>query len=346
MIELKLPAKNAKISLQTVVQKQFFEAKAQRAEMDGSLDFKWYSLGREGSDRSCPLPVSFLWEEKDTPETAEIEYYHLLVSETEDMHKPWVYITKECSYDVYNLKVGTRYFWCVQKNGKRSEVFSFETLLTLPRFLKVDHIANVRDIGGYRVEGGRIRQGLVYRGGEFELHMQLSPAGAEELRRLGIRTDLDMRAEAEWMNFATSENIGIRRFYVPSEPYDKVFNKKQRPALKNFFKPFTIPKNYPIYFHCWGGADRTGTFAFIIGAFLGMSYEDLIYEYEVTSLAIWGIRSRNYGEFCDFLELFMNLPGKTLREKSTTFLKKYAGITDKQLDVVYNILVEKDEIGQ
>ena len=33
---------------------------------------------------------------------------------------------------------------------------------------------------------------------------------------------------------------------------------------------------YPVYIHCTGGADRTGTLAFLINALLGVGEDDLI----------------------------------------------------------------------
>lgn len=342
MLNLNFPHDDATISLQTATQKKFVDREKERAAMDGDLTFKWYDLEREGGDCTIPLPVSFVWEETENLDKND-GWFYLLVSECPDMKSPWVYVTKENRYDVYNLKVGTTYYWCVQKNGKRSEQFTFRTLLTLPRCLKVEEISNVRDMGGYKVEEGTIRQGMVYRGGEFELHMSLSPQGMEELRRLKIRTELDMRGEATGkVDYTTAEAIGMTRVFVPSVPYGTVFEKKQRSALKDFFKVFAQPKNYPIYFHCWGGADRTGTFAFILGALLGMTYEDLIYEYEFTSLAVWGIRSRYYKEFQRFLELFMGLPGVTLRDKATIFLKSHVRLTDKQVNAIYDCMVEKN----
>ena len=337
------PMQGALVRLDTPDQKKFTEEEEYRAAMDGALTFKWYALERDGRDRTAPLPVSFSWEEILGEEEKAVDaYYFLLISEKEDMTCPLVYLTRETSLDVYNLKVGTDYYWCVQKEGKRSDVAAFRTALTLPRCLLIEGISNVRDMGGYAVEEGVMRQGLVFRGGELELHMHLTPKGAEELRRLGIRTDLDMRGEAtDKVDYPTSELVGMTRVFVPSVPYDDVFRKDQRKALKQFYTVFTSQASYPIYYHCWGGADRTGTFAYILGALCGMKREDLIYEYEFTSLSIWGTRSRNYEKFLAFEEKFFALPGATLRDKAKYYLKKYASLTDRQIERIYAIMVEK-----
>ena len=217
MIKLISPGDGQEISLQTEIQKQFFADELHRAQMDGALTFQWYDLKRQGEDHSAPAPVVFSWQESECGN--EHAAYYLLVSEHADMRAAWYYVTEQTEHAVYNLKVNTAYYWCVQRNGKRSKIASFKTADTLPRCIKIDHISNVRDMGGYRVKGGRIRQGLLYRGGEFELHLQLCDKGARELLRLGVRTELDMRGEARGqVDFTTAEAIGIARIYVPNEP--------------------------------------------------------------------------------------------------------------------------------
>lgn len=342
MIILLSPQENSIVSLQTSAQKAFIADEERRAALDGELTFKWYDLEKEGSDRTLPLPVTFRWEEM--PENCEPvdAYFYLLVSENADMSNAFVYITRDTDYKVFNLKVGTKYYWRVQKHGQVSNILSFNTALTLPRCLKIDFISNVRDIGGYKTDNGIIRQGLAYRGGEFEPHMQLCPDGAAELCRLNIKTELDMRGEVDGIvQLTAGEAIGMKRIYVPSVPYQFVFREEEKPALNKFFKVFCDKSNYPIYFHCWGGADRTGTAAFVLGAFLGMSYEELVYEYEFTSLSFWGTRTRNYCNFIEFVKQFMLLEGETLKEKGKTFLSAHARLTDEEIQTIHDIFIKK-----
>lgn len=344
MIYLTAPKEGAVCSLSTEIQRLFIGEEDRRAAMDGNLTFRWYDLVKEGCDRSLPEGVVFRWRTDSDPDEKGMVKgcYFLLISEHEDMRDALVTVCKRASATVYNLKIDTRYFWCVQRLGKRSAVRSFRTSYELPRCIKIDGISNVRDMGGYTVEEGKIRQGLVYRGGEFERHMALTPEGAEQLRALGIRTDLDMRGEAVGkVDYATSALFGMDWRLIPSVPYTEVFAKKNQKNVRAFYKVFTKKSAYPIYYHCWGGADRTGTFAFILGAFLGMKREDLIFEYEFTSLATWGARSRNYREFAAFLEKFDALKGNTDREKATSYLKGFAGLSDKELALIYDTMVEK-----
>ena len=344
MINLIAPSAGEIVSLQTNTQKTFIAEEDKRAAIDGALTFHWYALEQQGTDRSLPLPVHFAWERVAEEDEKIGGNYFLLIGETPDLANAQVYITPDTAYDVYNLKIGTKYWFAVQNNGKRSAVSFFETALEFPRNIKIDGISNVRDMGGYPVKGGKLRQGLIYRGGEFELHMHVTADGADAIRRLGIKTDLDMRGEAIGkVDFPTSELLGMKRAFVPSGAYEDALSKKNRTAIRKFYKVFTNPKNYPIYFHCWGGADRTGTFAFILGAFLGMKYEDLIYEYEFTSLAIWGLRSRNYPKFIAVLDGLNAMKGETLQEKAATYLKEFVGLNDKQLKTIYSVMVEPDD---
>lgn len=344
MIELMSPTGGREISLQTDTQRKFIEDEQHRAQMDGALTFQWYDLVKQGEDHSVPVPVVFSWQEHEPANNGAA--YYLLVSEHADMKDAWFYVTEQTEYAVYNLKVNTAYYWCVQKNGRRSEIEHFQTADALPRCIKLGGISNVRDMGGYRVKNGRIRQGLVYRGGEVELHMQLGAEGAQDLLRLGVKTELDMRGEAcGQVDFTTAEAIGIARVFVPSVPYGAIFEKEHAPRLREFFEIFADPTRYPVYFHCWGGADRTGTFAYILGAALGMSEQDLITDYEFTSLSIWGVRSRNYGDFQAFLQKFAALPGRNAQERARAFLVQYAGLTSEQIAIIEDTLLEKDENG-
>ena len=342
MLKLLYPTKDQYVSLQSPAQEAFIKDEERRATIDGNLTYCWYDLKIEGDERTTPLPVEFSWQETTGDTEPSDAYFYLMISENQDMSNSWVYITKDTLYKVYNLKVDTVYYWRVQKHGKVSDISSFSTMPTLPRCLKIDGISNVRDMGGYAVKGGKIRQGLAYRGGEFEPHMQLHPSGAIELHRLGIKTEIDMRNEAiNTIQLTAAQAIGIKRILVPFNPYQSVFCAEECESLNAFFKLFTKKENYPVYFHCWGGADRTGTAAFILGSLLGMNYNDLIYEYEFTSLSVWGIRTRNYCNFIEFVDKFKRLDGENLQEKARIFLKLYSNLTDNEIDEIQNILIEK-----
>jgi hypothetical protein len=324
------------VSLFTDTQRVFRSEEERRANLDGAVTFRWYALEDTGVEHSVPAPVRFVFEDDE-----EGNHYIVLVSEWEDLREPHAVFTEEKEALLYNLKAGWRYYWCVQKDGVRSPVSSFVTAPDFPRCVKIDGVSNVRDFGGYYVDGGRIRQGLLYRGSEFEIHTHLSTEGANELRALGIRTDLDLRGEAKGkVLYPTSALFGMKYVLLPAVPYGEVYKKEHKANTKRFFMLLAKKSAYPIYFHCWGGADRTGTLAFLLGAFLGMKKEDLIYEYEFTSLSRWGTRTRNHPPFMAFVEAFEAYEGATYPEKATAFLRDGLGLSEETLARIKEIFIE------
>lgn len=246
------------------------------------------------------------------------------------------------SFDCYNLCVGTTYYWCVQKEGSRSEIGTFSIADDALRTIHIDGMGNIRDIGGRRIPGGRIRQNLVFRGSEADMGKQVTKEGMEEILRLGIRTEIDLRSEAgEKANYRSPmEPFGIKRYYIPILAYDCAFNPEQKKLYKTIFRLFTDKKSYPIYLHCVAGADRTGTIAFILAAFLGVDFDRLVDDYEISSLLSWGIRTRHNDDFINFVNGLKNFKGNTLQEQAADYLKTFIGLTDKQLDTIRSILIE------
>jgi len=119
-----------------------------------------------------------------------------------------------------------------------------------------------------------------------------------------------------------------------------------KPELPEIFLQLADEQNYPIFFHCQIGTDRTGGLAFLINALLGVAEEDLYRDYCFS----------NFGEICGkdetsytvrdpmYLEnkitFFMNrTAGKTLQEKVRNYLKSI-GISDATLNAVARILLE------
>ena len=104
-----------------------------------------------------------------------------------------------------------------------------------------------------------------------------------------------------------------------------------------------------IYFHCIGGADRTGTLAFLIEALLGVSENDLSKEYELTSFYYDnGVRCRNNSSNRPFRQLVWYLktfPGETLQKKVTNWAKgqydsSVAPLTDEEIQTLKSIMLK------
>ena len=96
------------------------------------------------------------------------------------------------------------------------------------------------------------------------------------------------------------------------------------PVHDKVLEIFADEKNYPIYFHCAVGADRTGTIGMYLDTILGMSSEDILLNYNFTSLASDLTRSWYHTSDCLGLGQYLEeiMPDKTIAERLMINLKK------------------------
>lgn len=323
MTHLHTPANGAVISLHTERQKYF---RAHSKELTVAMVIDWQHLVDTGeTDNTFPEPVVFTWKGEGTSVT---------LADNPDFQNARTIPGEKGKAQAVNLRLGTKYWWKV--GG--SEVRSFTTEDIPPRWILADGITNVRDAGGWITEDGRkIKQGLLFRGSEMDTHKTITEDGIRTLRdEIGIRTDLDVRGEA--VGKVTESPLGpdVRFVLLPVNAGDSF---EANPIhIREFFEVLAAPANYPIYYHCWGGADRTGLYAYMLGAVLGMKEEDLILDYEITSLSVWGCRSRD-SDGCPMKLKCFAPDGRPVGERVRAFLLEH-GVTAEMMDAIRQILLE------
>ena len=274
-----------------------------------------------------------------------------------------------------NLEIGTRYYWkitcrrrctlqCDPSHGcKRSKDYSetpvseFVTEDIAPRWIGLDgpKLFNVRDLGGRGGRGGkRVRQGMVYRGctlnvdswaGDIPGKNLLTPDDIEYMTGvLGIRTDLDLRTTGETGGL-TSSPLGkdVRYIHRSSQSYKWLFSSEDGgKAMADDFRVFCDPANYPIYFHCSGGADRTGSLAWVLNAILGVSRHETETDWEVTFYPnIPGTNPDDWRGEHHFDEGFGKYgEADTPWDERIILFLKTQGITDDEIESVRRIMLE------
>ena len=295
--------------------------------------------------------------------------------------------------ELYNLIPGRNYYWKVRGtySNDTSEVGSFTTKQSAVRAISVDGVSNVRDLGGYKVGSGNVNYGLLYRGGKLNGTVNgeavTDEGKATMLNRLGIKTEIDLRSESD-DGGQTQNAIGenVKYFKIPLGQYanvidyeswrnlgkDKVsggYDANYKNAIKGLFELLADESNYPVYFHCNAGADRTGTLALLINGLLGVDEQSLIKDYELTTFSRYGRRLRsgvaedgksftssgimqndggNYvamGLFIDALKANYTVNG-TINEAVYNYLIEYIGLSNETIDRIKGILLSETSSGE
>ena len=240
------------------------------------------------SDRNEGVNLKF-----NVKEGHEADKYKVLVADNEQFENAKELETTTDSVNVNNLFVNTQYYWKVVTDSEESDVATFETA-DYPRWISARPLYNVRDNGGYMTHSGkRVKQGLVFRGGEITTstmsgHYNTIAESSKEVFRneMGIKVELDLRGPSDISDgykanaFAENGDIEYKQYAIKS--YEQTFTQT-REMVAPIFEILKEADQKPVYYHCFGGADRTGTLGFLLNGVLGVSYTDLVIDFELTS---------------------------------------------------------------
>ncbi len=290
------------------------------AELDALCDF---------TEKCGPVPVVFRWDGRGA-ERAE-----LVLSESPDLKNPLRFSCEGEELAVEDLLPGRTYYWRVEvedENGRAcSETRSFTTKAA-PRTVSISGMSNVRDLGGKITSSGKkVRYGMVFRGADLS---RLTQEGIEKaVGELGIKTELDLRARLSGGVSPFGNNV--RYLSVTAPYYEGIAARESRDELRDELLVFADADNYPIYFHCSIGRDRTGTLAFLLLALLGVEEDEIDLDYELSFFSSFGgyvasgavkktppsemiakyggmkaiVSSGNKGSLCENAELFVKKLG-------------------------------------
>ena len=210
--------------------------------------------------------------------------YTITFSENADFSNAYIVKTNYMDIDNLNLIPGKTYYWKVTGtwNDKPLGGGKIHVKDAPVRWMNIDGVANVRDMGGWKTGSGKtVKYGMLYRGQKLE---GVTEEGIATIKQLGLKTEFDIRYASQ--KFQTP-GTGMNYEFIESPgQYDNVLNTNGdvfKASYKRVFELLADKNNYPFYAHCNAGADRTGTFAFIVNGVLGVSYEDLTRDFELTS---------------------------------------------------------------
>ncbi len=336
------------------------------------------ALTRGDGIRATHQVLSFTWEATDS------KRYKVYFADNKAYENARIYETSVASIVPDGIFIpGKTYYWKVEGDTEGAPIHEATfTVMDAPvRFITTSQVPNVRDLGGWETtDGKRVKYGLIYRGGMTNPSQNNNfPEKDVILFRdtLGIQTEIDLRTprvddrnqtvsilgeDAPYYKLPIHGYCYIIPGFRQTRPVYRAYNSDITDSIREIFHLLANEENYPVYFHCNAGADRTGTLAYLISGVLGVSYEDLTRDFELTSFSQGGRRWRseiiggktfdpsgvmqddeeNYVAWGKMHEMMLEkYPAKTLSETIEAYLIQACGVPQEDIDSLRNIMLEK-----
>lgn len=314
-----------------------------------------YVSNYSGSDK--PNPVKLSWEGKASS---------VRISTSPDLSGYKEIKVDASPASVYNLVPGEYYFYSVV--AADGSVLRESCVIPEGPMRMVDGVTkNMRDLGGWKADGGRtIRYGKIYRGARVD-DIQSNPTAKEIfLNDLGVDIDLDLRGlppgnqggSAEKNPWTSNDpiryvNIQLWHYFfhqATQYPVPEISEGESADVYQSTIRTIIgwLKDDKVVYFHCHGGSDRTGTLAFLIEGLLGVSEEDLSKDYEVTYYS-GSNRKRNsstgwfYKPMIRYIRTFA--PSGTITDQITAWAKtrhssEVDPLTDEEIQALKDLMLE------
>ena len=228
-----------------------------------------------------------------------------------------------------------------------------------PRTITMGDIHNVRDIGGFQsAYGGRLNQGLMYRGyyiddksgGHGKNYTKAAGQVQAEVMKIGCEIDLQKSSETNGRKKSCLEGADYVNLMLIS--YENFINNPE--SYENLPAVMELMANSDqkhTYFHCWGGADRTGMLAFFILAICGVSYTDCLIDFELTTQTNnkrCHMHNSSSAHFPKFLDAFVKFEGfdanKSLNYNCQNVLLK-RGVSMETIEKIRTIMIPGYKAG-
>ena len=132
----------------------------------------------------------------------------------------------------------------------------------------------------------------------------------------------------------------VRYVNASASNYDGMKTEKAKEAFAKGFRELNNPANLPAIFHCAGGADRTGSLAWLLGGILGVSEDDLDKDWELTVFD-YDLVKFNHWNYIDGLKRYLNesFPKRSAQGQCVAYAKA-CGITDDEIARFRSMMLE------
>ena len=333
---------NAPVEIHTAEQKTYLSYTGEYEKMPDNQ----YPDG--SAHKSDSLPVDLSWN-YTAPSGKTVSNYTFISGQKADLSDGYSIITSSKSLKYYNPYLGTNYFKLVANfsDGSKDEtaIKTFDVDTTYPRNLAIGGMTNCRDMGGRVLEdGGKMKQGLIYRtsGYKYDYSTTITEDGKKEmLQHLKVKTEVNV-ADGSNYNLNLSGTT-LKEFKMDYSGGSHHFSRNAE-SVKNFFNLLGDSNNYPVYFHCRIGTDRTGLCAILLSGLLGVSLNEIYQDYLFSNFGKIG-EKRYIGtkagadNIQNYINDVQNMSGKTFKNKVYNMLLAI-GVSKTTLDTVIANLTE------
>ena len=288
-----------------------------------------YPDGSVHQSNSNPITVSWNYT---APNGKSVSKYSIMFGQKEDLSDGYTVngsTAKNISF--YNPYLGRNYYKLIatfnDNSIEESAIHHFDVDTTYPRNLTIGGMTNCRDMGGRVTEdGGVVKQGLVYRtsGYKYDYSTTITSDGITEmLDHLKVKTEVNV---ADGTNYNLNlSGTTVKDFKMDYSGGSHHFSRNTE-SVKNFFNLLANESNYPVFFHCRIGTDRTGLCAILLSGLLGVSLNEIYQDYLFSNFG--NIQEKRYigpKAGADNIQNYIN------------DIQSFAGITFK--NKVYNVLL-------
>lgn len=173
------------------------------------------------------------------------------------------------------------------------------------RRIRLPHLYNFRDLGGYEADGGVTKWGRIFRG---DCPSKLREDEWKRLKGLGIRQIIDLRSTHETAASPVSAPEGIicrscsflkgdrgsgdaglaAKKFLESLSLDHGYSDMMKDSLDRVAHILNVVteglSDGSVYFFCSAGKDRTGMISAAILYLCGVSREDIVADYCITEV--------------------------------------------------------------
>ena len=300
----------------------------------------------------APKAVTVNWD-YTVPDDKTLTKFQLMYGQRSDLSDAYtVEGTTANTVSFVNPYLGDNYFKVVANFSDGTQEFSpikiFKVDTQAPRNLDVGNMPNCRDMGGRTTyAGGKIKQGLIYRtaGNKFDNRSNIDSDCENVLvNQLKVKTEINVaNSDTNNVNLSGGKLVNAYMAYGAT-PYSNLARNSVR--IRQVMDTLADVNNYPVFYHCRIGTDRTGITGVMINGLLGVPFNEVIQDYGFSNFS--PIDNQRYpGKTPDnngddikkYIDEILAMPGTNFQEQTFNALLSI-GCEAEKLNTIIDIMTE------